>query len=159
MHDQKCFCMKVFCWRAPQPSQLKKGLEAIVLSEALETHCFFPRKCLVRVTCRKGELLLLLHSRRGDQQAWICLFGDFLSCCKLVFSIIITLLATTSTSSSLPSRSSIIFLTSCSLSFLPATGVAGEAGVGRHKHVEQEVEQKGDRETKGRHLKRGEIEK
>ena len=74
-----------------------------------------------------------------------------------VFIIIITLLTTTSTSSSLPSRSSIIFLTSCSLSFLPATGVAGEAGVG--KHVEQEDEQKGDRETKSRHLKGEEMEK
>ena len=142
MHDQQCFCKKVFCSQAPQPSQLKECLKAIDFSEALKTHCFYKKKCLVRVTCCKGELLLLLHSRRGDQQAWICLFGDFLSCCKLVFSIIITLLATTSTSSSLPSRSSIIFLTSCSLSFLPATGVAGEAGVGRHKHVEQEDEQK-----------------
>ena len=59
----------------------------------------------------------------------------------------------------LPSTSSTISLTSCSLSFLPATGVAGEAGVGRHKHLEQEDEQKGDRETKGRHLKGEEMEK
>ena len=155
MHGQKCFWTKVICWRAPQP---KESLEAIDFSEALKTHCFYKKKCLVRVTCCKGELLLLLHSRRGDQQAWICLFGDYLSCCKMVF-IIITALATTSTSSSLPSTSSIIILTSCSLSFLPATGVAGEAGVGRHKHVEQEDEQKGDRETKSRHLKGEEMEK
>ena len=53
----------------------------------------FLRKCLIRVTCCKGELLLLLHSRRGDQQAWICLFDDYLSCCKMAF-IITTLLAT-----------------------------------------------------------------
>ena len=40
MHDQQCFCKKVFCSQAPQPSQLKECLKAIDFSEALEKHCF-----------------------------------------------------------------------------------------------------------------------